>query len=76
MMLMSLRWLETDSHLLTASQVDQVEFSCEFVRRVHVLLFDVDEEDAVATGAVLVHISLTHTHTIYTYNTATIQTTR
>lgn len=37
------------------------------MRSVQMLLFDIDEEDAVATGAVLVHISHTHTKKIPTF---------
>lgn len=44
------------SHLLAAGQIDQVEFSGQLLLRLHVLLLDVDLEDAVATGAVLIHV--------------------
>ncbi len=42
--------------LLAASQIHQVELSTEFLLRLHVLLLDVDQEDAVTARAVLIHI--------------------
>ena len=47
-------WLSTD--LLAARQVDQVELPRQFLLRLDVFLLDVDEEDAVAARAVLVHV--------------------
>lgn len=43
-------------YLLAASQVHQVQFSTQFLLRLHVLLLDVDQEDAVAARTVLVHV--------------------
>lgn len=43
-------------HLLTTSQIHQVEFSTQLLLRLHVFLLDVDEEDAVAARAVLIHV--------------------
>lgn len=43
-------------HLLTASQIHQVEFAAELLLCLSVLLFDVYQEDAVTPGAVLVHV--------------------
>lgn len=43
-------------HLFAASQIHQVEFAAEFLLRLSVLLFDIDQENAVAPGAVLVHV--------------------
>ena len=45
-------WLD----LLAAGKVDQVELPRQLLLRLDVLLLDVDEEDAVAAGAVLVHV--------------------
>lgn len=50
------------AHLLAASQVHQVEFAAQLLLRLHVLLLDVDQEDAVAARAVLVHVC-THANT-------------
>lgn len=44
------------SHLLTTSQIHQVEFSTQLLLSLHVLLLDVDQEDAVATRTVLIHV--------------------
>lgn len=43
-------------HLFAASQIHQVEFAAELLLRLSVLLFDVDQKNAVAPGAVLVHV--------------------
>lgn len=43
-------------YLLTPGEVDQVKLPDQLLLRLHVLLLDVDEEDAVAAGAVLVHV--------------------
>lgn len=51
------------SYFLASSQVDQVELASELVSSLSVFLLDVDEEDAVTPGAVLVHVWHTHTHT-------------
>lgn len=45
--------------LLAACQVDQVELPGQLQLRLHVLLLDVYEEDAVAARAVLVHVCRT-----------------
>ena len=47
-------------YLLTASQIHQVELPAELLLRLRVFLLHVDEEDAVAPGAVLVHVWETH----------------
>lgn len=44
------------SHLLTTSQIHQVEFSTQLLLSLHVLLLDVDQEDAVAPRTVLIHV--------------------
>lgn len=44
------------SHLLAASQIHQVQFPTQFLLSLHMLLFDVDQEDAVAARTVLVHV--------------------
>ena len=44
------------AYLLAASQIHQVELPTQLLLRLHVLLLDVDQEDAVAPGAVLVHV--------------------
>lgn len=43
-------------HLFTASQIHQVEFATQLLLRFHMLLLDVNQEDAVAAGTVLVHV--------------------
>lgn len=42
--------------LLAACQVDQVKFPRQLHLRLHVLLLDVDQKDAVTARAVLVHV--------------------
>lgn len=44
------------AYFLTPSQIDEVELAGEFVSSLSVFLLDVDEEEAVAPGAVLVHV--------------------
>lgn len=44
------------SYLLAPRQVHQVELPRQLHLRLHVLLLDADEEDAVAARAVLVHV--------------------
>lgn len=42
--------------LLASCQVNQVQLSRELHLCLHVLLLDVDEENTVAAGAVLIHV--------------------
>lgn len=44
------------SYFLATSQVDQVELAGKLVSSLSVFLLDIDEEDAVTPGAVLVHV--------------------
>lgn len=44
------------SDLLAAGQIDQVELSRKFLLSLDIFLLDVDQEDAVAAGAVFIHI--------------------
>lgn len=50
------RMSESLQHLLAPGQIHQVKFPTELLLGLHVLLLDVDEEYAVAPGAVLIHI--------------------
>ena len=43
-------------YLLTTGQIDQVEFSGQFLVVLEILLFDVDQEHAVTARTVLVHV--------------------
>lgn len=45
--------------LLTACQVHQVQFPRQLCLCLHILLLDVDEKDAVAARAVLIHVCRT-----------------
>lgn len=46
----------SETYFLTPGQVDEVELAGEFVSSLIVFLLDVDEEDAVTPGTVLVHV--------------------
>lgn len=50
-----------DCDLLAACQVDQVKLPRQLHLRLHVLLLDADQEDAVTAGTVLVHVCTTNT---------------
>lgn len=43
-------------YLLTSSQIHQIKLSTEFFFSFYVFLFNINEEDAVASRAVLIHI--------------------
>lgn len=43
-------------YFFAASQIHQVQFSTQFLLSLHMLLLDVDQEDAVAARTVLVHV--------------------
>lgn len=43
-------------YLFTSSQIHQVEFSTKLLLGLHMFLLDVDQEDAMAARAVLVHV--------------------
>ena len=45
-----------ETYFFTPGQIDEVELSGEFLFSLRVFLLDVDEEDAVTPGAVLVHV--------------------
>lgn len=53
---MKLKDVRVLKHLLAPGQIHQVKFPAELQLGLHVLLLDVDEEYAVAPGAVLIHI--------------------
>lgn len=44
------------AYLFTTSQIYQVELSTELLLCLSILLFNVDQEDTVTPGAVLVHV--------------------
>lgn len=48
--------LPKSHNLLTPSQVHQIQLPTELLLRLHVLLLDVDKEDAVAARAVFIHV--------------------
>lgn len=47
---------EVETYFLTPGQINQVELAGQFVSSLSVFLLDVNEEDAVTSGAVLVHV--------------------
>lgn len=53
------------TYFLTAGQIDEVELASELVSGLSVFLLDVDEEEAVTPGTVLVHVwhASVQTHT-------------
>lgn len=51
-----LTWASCAAHLFATGQINQVEFPAQLLLRLGVLLLDVDQEDAVTPGAVLVHV--------------------
>ena len=50
------RETERQLYFFTPSQIDEVEFARKFLFSLRVFLLDVDEEDAVTSGAVFVHV--------------------
>lgn len=43
-------------YFFTPCQIDEVEFARKFLLRLSVFLLDINEEDAVTSGTVLVHV--------------------
>ncbi len=45
-----------ETHFLTPGQIDEVELAGKFMSGLRVFLLDVNEEDAMTPGTVLIHV--------------------